>query len=105
MKKNILFASLLLILLFTYPTKIKPKKNNSIDIDNIIRIRHYNDKKYDSEEEKVVKISKEFYRQNNTLNPFDTSKNKNVIPHSLRHSKGKIMLSQDQYIISETKQD
>lgn len=105
MKKNILFALLLLILLFTYPTKIKHKKNNSIDKENTVRIRHYNDKKYDSEEEKVVKISKEFYKQNNTPNPFDTSKNKNVIPHSLRHSKGKIMLSHEQYIITETKQD
>lgn len=105
MKKIILPVVLLLILLFSYPTKLKHKNNNGINQENAILITVLNGRKFDSKEEKSTEISKEFYNKNSIQNPFDISKNKNNIHNSSRNSKGKIMISNDYYIISETKFD
>ena len=106
MKKNILLGILLLILLFSYPTKLKRKKNNkTINKENAILITEVNGRKFDSKEDKTTKITEGFYKQNSIQNPFNISKNKNTIKHSSRNNKGKIMLSNDHYIISETKLD
>lgn len=105
MKKNILLGVLLLILLFSYPTKLKHKNNNGINKENTILMTVLNGRKFDSKEEKATEISKGFYNKNSIQNPFDISNNKNTIQHSARNNKGKIMISNDPYIISETKLD
>ena len=106
MKKNILLGVLLLILLFSYPTKLKRKKNNkTINKENAILTTAVNGRKFDSNEEKTTKITEGFDKKNSIQNPFNISKNKNTIKHSSRNNKGKIMLSNDHYIISENQLD
>lgn len=106
MKKNILLGVLLLILLFSYSTKLKRKKNNkTINKENAILITVVNGRKFDSNEEKTTKITDVFDKKNSIQNPFNISKNKNTIKHSSRNNKGKIMFSNDHYIISETQLD
>jgi uncharacterized membrane protein YgaE (UPF0421/DUF939 family) len=105
MKKNILLGVILLILLFSYPTKLKYKNNNRTNKENAILITVLNGRKFDSKEERATKISEEFYKKNSIQNPFDMYKNKNTIQHSSRNNKGKIMLSYDHNVISETKLD
>ena len=107
MKKNILLGVILLILLFSYPTKLKYNNNNNnrTNKENAILITVLNGRKFDSKEERAAKISEEFYKKNSIQNPFDIYKNKNTIQHSSRNNKGKIMLSYDHNVISETKID
>ncbi|WP_426092116.1 hypothetical protein [Flavobacterium sp. DSR3-2] len=105
MKKNILIGVIVLILLFSYPTKLKHKYNNRTNKENAILITVLNGRKFDSDEENSTKISEEFYKKNFIQNPFDIYKNENTIQHSSRNNKGKIMLSYDHYIIPETKLD
>lgn len=105
MKKNILLRVILLMLLFSYPTKLKHKEDNRTNKENAILITVLNGRKFDSKEERATKISEEFYKKNSIQNPFDIYKNKNTIQHSSRNNKGKIMLSYDHYVISETKLD
>lgn len=105
MKKNILLGVVLLILLFSYPTKLKHKDNNRINNEKTIFVTVLNGRKFDSKEEKANEISNEFYKKNSIQNPFDISKNKNTLQHSSRNNKGKIMISNDYYITSEIKLD
>lgn len=105
MKKNILLGVILLMLLFSYPTKLKHKEDNRTNKENAILITVLNGRKFDSKEERATKISEEFYKKNSIQNPFDIYKNKNTIQHSSRNNKGKIMLSYDHNVISETKID
>ena len=105
MKKNILLGVILLMLLFSYPTKLKHKEDNRTNKENAILITVLNGRKFDSKEERATKISEEFYKKNSIQNPFDIYKNKNTIQHSSRNNKGKIMLSYDHNVISETKLD
>ena len=105
MKKNILLGVILLILLFSYPTKLKYKNNNGTNKENAILITVSKDRKFYSKEERVTKISEEFYKKNSIQNPFNIYKNKNTIQHSARNNKGKIMVSYDHYVFSETKLD
>ena len=105
MKKNILLGVILLMLLFSYPTKLKHKENNRTNKENAILITVLNGRKFDSKEERATKISEEFYKKNYIQNPFDIYNNKNTIQHSSRNNKGKIMLSYDHYVISKTKLD
>lgn len=103
MKKNILFGVILLILLFSFPTKLKHKNNNRTNKENAILITVSKDRKFYSKEERVTKISEEFYKKNSIQNPFNIYKN--TIQHSARNNKGKIMVSYDHYGFSETKLD
>lgn len=97
MKKNILLGVLLIMLLFSYSTKLKRKKNSKIiNKENAILITAVDVLKYDLNEEKTTEITEDFDRQNSIYDPFNISKNKNNIKYASRNNKGKIILSNDQ---------
>lgn len=105
MKKNILLGVIILILIFSYPTKKKYKINNVKNIESTFFLTLECRKEIDAVEEQYTKISNRLYEKNSVQNQLDTAKNKNTFQHSSRNNKGKIMLSNDHYIISKTKLD
>lgn len=103
MKTTILFCLLLLIILFSYPTKLKHKnKNSRINQENTILMNVQNRIKFDSEED-WIKSSCKLSTKKNIQNPIKIVKNKNPLSLSSRHKKGKILYCKNQTIIPKTK--
>jgi peptidoglycan hydrolase CwlO-like protein len=103
MKKYILLVTILIILIFSFPTKIKRKNTNSRrNIENSILITLHGNRKYDSDED-ISKLSRQFHEKNTIKNKFDTPNSKNFNQHSSRHNKGKIMYYKDRYANPKTK--